>query len=630
MKKLIYVLLILTCLIQPVSAQLMDSPWPMFGMNLNHTSQSLYESNSDGTIKWTYNTEWSNDIDTSSIIDSNGTIYFGAGGQLYAVNSDGTEKWISNSMGGMIYGTPAIATDGTIYFGNAISKFFALNSNGIEKWNYTTGSQIKSAPAIASDGTIYFGCHDGKLYALNPNGTKKWDYATGTNIQASPSISSDGTIYICSRNGKMYAIYPNGTEKWNFSSGATIVGSSAISSDGIIYFGSDDHKMYAIYPNGTEKWNYTTGQTVKATPAISDDGTIYFGSYDQMFRTVNPDGTLKWSYNSGAIILSTAIIDANGVVYFTSGNNKIYALNPDGTLKWIKNIAICDHYSTNSLSIASDGTLYYGSNEAHLHAFESPIPTITLEISSQQNSNPLSTYINDIDSTGGFTDNNGYITLTPIIASSYPLTIEANLYEGIKLTFISNSTINSIPLTLTGLNPSQNYALYESGFLQYEFRSTSPNYFYDITTHDEISSFELVKLSSGGGGNRNEDIIDDTDDDIAIIIIFKKELPIELTKLILEEPIKTITTLIKNPVNWLIFLGAYIGILIGMLLLKEINYANILLYGTLTWVLSLLLLIIGLNLSLNYIFTSTSNILSFLTYIIYGLIMSIYLLIKGE
>ena len=434
----------------------------------------------------------------------------------------------------------------------------------------------------------------------------------------------------------------------------------------------DEYQYDFVFDNSDIWYNYDvdvsgyTGNTIFKIHVLYD-GVIWIDDISAL--TVTPP--LITSYSNS--ITNDESTTVNGEIGVDITFN-ITTDQPITTYNWYKddvnqnnnNDELTTSFSSGNHTLTTSGTNDNGTSNTITWNIINP-NTITLEA----HSSLPSTFINDADSTGGFVNNNGYITLTPIIASSYPLSIENNLYEGIKLTFVSTSIINSIPLTLTGLNPSQDYALYESGTLQYEFRSTSPSYFYDITTHDEISSFQLIKLSAGGGsgGNNddgnsdddnnddennnddNEDIIDDIEDIIddiediiddifddtediinsTAMIIFESKFPIELTELTLKEPIKTVTTLIKNPTNWLIFLGAYLGILISMLILPlKVNYADILLYGTLTWILSLLLLTIGLNLSLNYIFTSISSILGFLTYVIYGIIMSIYLLIKGE
>ena len=308
-----------------------------------------------------------------------------------------------------------------------------------------------------------------------------------------------------------------------------------------------------------------------------------------------------------------------------------YDWHKDGVNQNNNNDELTTSFSSGNHTLSVNGTNANGTSNTITWNIINP-NTISIEI----HSSISSTFINDEDSTGGFIDNNGYITLTPTIATSYPLTIEANLYEGIKLTFISSDTIPSIPLTLTGLNPSQDYAIYESGTFQYEFRSTSPNYFYDITTHDEISSFELVKLSAGGGGNDGEDNNEDEeeDNDTGIIIIddiifIETDIEEEFLVLFLEDPIRTITTFLSQPTNWLILLGAYIGVYIGIFLTSsKVNYFTILFYGTIIILIILIIAALGLNLLfLNIIFSSSSFILAFITYTFYGTLVG---LITGD
>jgi outer membrane protein assembly factor BamB len=77
-------------------------------------------------------------------------------------------------------------------------------------------------------------------------------------------------------------------------------------------------------------------------------------------------GKLKWKYETGGNVKPSPAIASDGTVYVGSNDNYLYALNPDGTLKW--------RYETGgnvqpSPAIASDGTVYVGSNDDYLYAF---------------------------------------------------------------------------------------------------------------------------------------------------------------------------------------------------------------------------------------------------------------------
>ncbi|MBM4431642.1 MAG: hypothetical protein FJ026_15055, partial [Chloroflexi bacterium] len=181
---------------------------------VSSTDDYLYAFNgTDGSLLWSYQTGGDIWIRSSPAIGSDGTIYVGsADNYLYAVNSDGTLRWRYQT-GNRIMSAPAIGADGTIYVGSEDHYVYALNSSdGSLHWRYQTGDSIGSSPAIGADGTVYIGSHDGYLYALaGGDGALKWRYPVGFyGGSASPAIGSDGTIYIGGDAGSgnycMYAL----------------------------------------------------------------------------------------------------------------------------------------------------------------------------------------------------------------------------------------------------------------------------------------------------------------------------------------------------------------------------------------------------------------------------------------
>ncbi len=338
-------------LINTAQAQLADSPWPMFGQNLQHTGRSPYTGPEIPELKWSFLT---GSHVGSPAIGSDGTIYVGSSDhRLYAINPDGSEKW--SLLTGRVIGSPAIDVDGTIYFGSGDGRLYAITPDGTEKWNFLTGGYYFSSPAIGTDGTVYFGSYDDKFYALNPDGTLKWSFNT-TDVVSSPAIGTNGTIYFSSGDfssgdSRLYAITPDGTEKWNFLAGG-YARSPTIGDDGTIYVGGSGN-LFAINPDGSEKWAFLTGGGVAA---IGADGTIYVGSSDNRLYAINPDGTEKWNFLTGGGVGSLAI-GADGTIYFGSGDSRLYAINPDGIEKW-SFITGGDFIS--SLAIGADGTIYFG------------------------------------------------------------------------------------------------------------------------------------------------------------------------------------------------------------------------------------------------------------------------------
>jgi outer membrane protein assembly factor BamB len=346
---------------------LMNSSWPMYCHDVQHTGQSNYSTTSNhGGITWIFTQNKSGGIDSAPAIGKDGTIFVGGRtyyGPLFALFPNGTEKWEFH-VGGGISDSPAIDENGTIYVGSDDYYLYAVNPNGTLKWKYLVGGIVYSSPAIGPDGTVYIGSVDtGKLYALYPNGTKKWEYATGDRVFYSPAIDKNYTIYITSNDRNLYTLYPNGTLKWSLSVGD--VGSPSVGDDGTIYLGTLYDYLLAINPNGTERWRSPIGWGSGHTPSIGNDGTIYIGG-DELYA-INPDGTTKWAYDPGSGLDATSesqAISADGTVYYgvsaEAGRVDFIAVNPIGTEKWRQTIGNSWTYS--SPAIACDGTVYIGSS----------------------------------------------------------------------------------------------------------------------------------------------------------------------------------------------------------------------------------------------------------------------------
>lgn len=347
------------------AATLANTPQPKIYHDNQNTCLSPYNGPENNGTKWKYKT--GNEIPSSPVIGSDGTIYIGSyDDYLYALNPNGTKKW-KYETGSAIYSSPIIDSDGNIYIASEDGSVYSLFKNGTLKWKLELSTNtIFSSPAIATDGTLYVGSTDNSLYAINPNGTIKWKYQTSSPIYSSPAIATDGTIYIGSNDNNLYAIKPDGTPKWTepFKTNGLVESSPVITADGTIYIGSSDGNEYAVNPDGSLKWNHAVG-SIFATSAIGSDGTIYFGSTDNKLYALNPDGTEKWSYSTSGPIFTAPLISHNNTIYIGSMDCYLYAINPDGSLKWKY---LTGNYIESTAALGSDGTLYFGGDDGYLYA----------------------------------------------------------------------------------------------------------------------------------------------------------------------------------------------------------------------------------------------------------------------
>lgn len=349
-------------------------------------------------------------ITAAPAIGRDGSIYFGGiDRSIYALAPDGTIKWTAPTGGLIDTCSPAVADDGTVYAGSNDGTLYALNADGTRKWTKFFGAiaPASNSPALAPDGTIYLKAGDGFLYALDPtNGATRWRFNVGaTQSYASPTIAPDGTIYQGSENGRLYAVNPNGTQKWRYPADATplddIYTAPAIDAAGNIYFGVlNTGKLFSLTSNGAARWEYA-GASIgsSSSPALSPDGsTAYFGGYDRKLHAVNTNtGAARWTYPLGdEVRASSPAVDANGVVYIGCYDFKLYAINPNGTLKrtwdtgdWIR-----------SSPAISGTTLYVGSNDDKLYAFDIGAGTSGPWPQYRQNARKLGRFLSDSPTIG--------------------------------------------------------------------------------------------------------------------------------------------------------------------------------------------------------------------------------------
>ncbi len=398
---------------QSTSAQLADSPWPMYQGGPKHGGQSSIDtSHVDGTVKWTFQT--GEGIESSPVIGKDGTIYVGShDNKLYAINPNGTLKW-SFYVGKPLYddkfdvykgilSTPAVAKDGTIYFSSLSDIFFAINPDGTEKWRHDLPitSDTWTSPVIGKDGTIYTGAARrkfegsqeseyyedpiGGVYAFNPNGTLKWHFKVEGDMAGSIAIGSNGTIYALTpeeddkekADGYLKAFTPKGKEIWKYHIEFS-ESSPTVAPDGTIYIGAghDNRGFIALNPNGKEKWFFKTPNDISLIPGLAKDGTIYVGEWDGMFYAFNPDGSIKWKVKTPKgveALISSPAIGAEGTIYF-GAKDGLHAYYPDGTEKWHYEEKISGVVS--SPAIGSDGTIYVGSWNGKLYAFGGSPPVV--------------------------------------------------------------------------------------------------------------------------------------------------------------------------------------------------------------------------------------------------------------
>jgi len=249
----------------------------------------FYAFNSDGTVKWTY--------DTSTIIYTfapalglDGTIYFvDVEGMLYALNPDGSLRWSTHGKAGLYMETPnysiAMSPDGSVlYAGGSDNTLNAIDTQtGSVLWQIPTGYPLQTSPLVDCDGNIYFIKEDSTfvIWSVTPEGKFRWKSDVYVDYFVSLHMDKDGNIYAYGGNNKLLSFDYAGNLRWSkvmldvdISIHQTSIRGD---SEGMIYFDYTYRYIVALDQSGNRQFvcelpDMSYGRMMGA---LSSDGRLY-------------------------------------------------------------------------------------------------------------------------------------------------------------------------------------------------------------------------------------------------------------------------------------------------------------------------------------------------------------------
>jgi outer membrane protein assembly factor BamB len=344
---------------------LLNSSWPMFHHDLNHTGLSNATAPDSNHLLWASPTGfW---LESSPAV-SDGKVFIGSeDGKMYCFDaSTGAEIWTFLTSQPFVC-SPAVS-EGKVYIGSGNKHVYCLDaSTGGLLWDFPTGWIIAQSSPAVYHGKVYIGSHDYNLYCLDAqNGTELWYFPADYFISSSPAVVDD-LVYFGSMGGTLYCLNANSGEQiWDNAIVYTIWTSSPTIYGGRLYIGALDFKLHCFdIKTGHELWNFTTGDYVTGTAAVYD-GKIYIGSWDNNLYCLNATtGTVVWQYSTGGPVSDSTAI-ASGNVYFGSSDTKMYCLDAEtGDEIW--------QYATGGQILSSpaiaEGNLYVGSMDDNVYCF---------------------------------------------------------------------------------------------------------------------------------------------------------------------------------------------------------------------------------------------------------------------
>jgi len=358
-----------------------ESPWPMFLHDPQHTGRSPYVGPGEPDVRWAFN-YWQADEPARGVaVAENGTIYLTTTARLYAISPAGMLLWIYEPSTGRVYGVPAVDSEGVVHISSG-DGIVAIGPNGALKWQVAV-RYFGAQPVIDSRDILYYagGCFlpDEQVHpcliAIDRGGAVSWVYDISGRITyerpsfslapegvlgigsaggpTSPTLGPDGMIYI-GWEQTLCAIDSNGTEQWRETLDVARVlhpniGTASIGNDGTIYVPVEGTRedpyargmtgsLFAIGSNGVVKWEKRVGYGIRA-PLVGPDGSLYYSFIYYPFDhpvfcvvALEGNGSPKWHVSS-ADQLGLRAVDAEGTLYLRRGR-ALWTLNPDGSEKW--------------------------------------------------------------------------------------------------------------------------------------------------------------------------------------------------------------------------------------------------------------------------------------------------------
>ena len=147
---------------------------------------------------------------------------------------------------------------------------------------------------------------------------------------------------------------------------------AAVSSGMAISNGYAEHTTRST--SGSWNFQWTAPSTNEGNVTFFASGLATGGlnnsAGDQVYtysRTLLEPPSLEWNSSVGGVIFSSPAISSDGTVYVGSNDNKLHAFNSDGSTKWTFTTG---NWVDSTPAIGSDGTVYVGSWDNKLYALD--------------------------------------------------------------------------------------------------------------------------------------------------------------------------------------------------------------------------------------------------------------------
>lgn len=358
-----------------------EQPWPQFGRDARHSSESPVIGPQNAHIRWRRRLE--GPVVPGPVVGANGTVFAASnGGVLHAIDlRTGADRWRFDARatyGSDLSTSPALLRDGTVLWPGP-GALYALTARGRLLWRLPLASAVLS-PLPAPGGRLYVAEMSGVLHAYTLRGrarpAERWHLSLGDTSYSSPALDPLGRIVTTAGN-TLFAIADRGSDAavaWRVAARAISEVSPSVGPDGLVVFGTNDPWEYGVSPAGRVRWRYPRRSFSYSSSAVTADGLAYFGDHKGFVTAVDArTGRLRARYLGrgrtprvrSVGVWTAPAIDGRHDVYFGTRLGHIHGFAANGRrLLDIDTGATVD----SNPALARDGTLLIGSETGDLYA----------------------------------------------------------------------------------------------------------------------------------------------------------------------------------------------------------------------------------------------------------------------
>jgi outer membrane protein assembly factor BamB len=334
--------------------------------------------------------------------------------------------------------SPIMDLSGNIYVGTNNGSIYAIKDNsinGVLLWKYSSGADesVNGVPVFnISHNKICYTTKkttipiSSKIYVIdlsnninNPPTLLFTKTVNSDEYYQTPSINNQDHIYVSTTYNTIYSydisnnIGSTLNELWNLPIDDVNLSSIAIDNNSNhILFTSKKSLNIVDGSYGTIDWIYNIDSSIPSVfnnsiPTIDASDNVYFGSYNTYLYSINHiTRKFNWKYQTGGAIECMPVIDSTSHIYLGANDGKIYNFGGDGPIipvvypivpmymlnpqhtgispyvgpstlpvtLWNTDFVSGNLFVSPSISIASNGTLYLGSNDGYVYALSPTNP----------------------------------------------------------------------------------------------------------------------------------------------------------------------------------------------------------------------------------------------------------------